>query len=118
MQNNIVKEKSFAFALRVVLLYQGVKKKKKTVLLFENVLRSGTCIALEIRKSIRAETKEEFIDNASRALRYADETAYWLELLFHAGCFKEKFYLSLTSDCNELINLLTNSLKTSRQVLA
>jgi four helix bundle protein len=70
-----------------------------------------------IRESINAASKKDFIYKLTISLKEADETVYWLELLYHTNFLEEKLYLSLVKDCNEIIKLLTASLKTAKQVV-
>jgi four helix bundle protein len=62
-------------------------------------------------------SKKDFIYKLTISLKEADETVYWLELLYHTNFLEEKLYLSLVEDCNEIIKLLTASLKTAKQVV-
>ena len=117
MKKNILKDKSFAFAIRVVKLYQFLKKENGEYVLPRQVLRSGTSIGALIRESINASSKKDFIHKLTVALKEADETSYWLELLYHTNYLEEKLYHSLVEDCNEIIKLLTASLKTAKQVV-
>ncbi|HYO21570.1 MAG TPA: four helix bundle protein, partial [Flavisolibacter sp.] len=82
-KNNILKEKSFSFALRVVQLYKRLVEKKEFVL-SKQVLRSGTAIGALIRESENAASTKDFLNKLTVALKEADETQYWLELLYHA----------------------------------
>ena len=117
MKPNILKDKSFAFAVRMVKLYQYLIKEHHEFVLSKQVLRSGTSVGACIRESINAASKKDFIHKLTVALKEADETSYWLDLLRHTGFLDEKIFVSLTDDCNELIKLLTASLKTVKQVV-
>jgi len=116
MKQNILKEKSFAFAIRVVKLYQYLKTEKKEFVLSKQLLRSGTSIGAQIRESGNAASKKDFIHQLTIALKEADETAYWLELLFKTEILNQKLYHSMIDNCNELIKLLISSLKTVKQI--
>jgi four helix bundle protein len=118
MKTNILKDKSFAFAIRVVKLYQFLRKAHGEYVLSKQVLRSGTSVGASIRESITAASKKDFIHKLTIALKQADETAYWLESLFHTELIEEKNFHSFIGDCNEAIKLLTASLKTAKQVVA
>lgn len=118
MKKNILKDESFAFAIRVVNLYAYLKKEPKEFILSKQVLRSGTSIGACIRESMNAASKRDFIHKLTIALKGADETLYWLDLLYQTDLLEEKIYLSLVDDCSELSKLLTASLKTAKQVVA
>ena len=115
MKKNILKETSFSFAIRIVKLYQFLRKDHNDDVLSKQILRSGTTIGASIRESIKAASKRDFIYKLTISLKEADETSYWLELLYRTSFLDEKIYLSLTNDCNEIIKLLTSSLKTAKQ---
>ena len=80
--NNIVLEKSKAFAIRIIKMYQFLTEDKKEYVLSKQILRSGTGIGANCREASRAQSKADFISKMSIALKEADETAYWLELLY------------------------------------
>jgi four helix bundle protein len=86
MKENIVKEKSFAFAIRIVNLYKFLCVEKKAFVLSKQMLRSGIAIGALIRESEHAESKADFIHKLSIALKEANETIYWLALLFETKC--------------------------------
>lgn len=113
MKKNVVKEKSFAFAIRIVKLYQYLVGKQEFVL-SKQLLRSGTAIGALIREGEHAESKADFVHKMSVALKEANETAYWLELLFQTDFLTEKEYTAIKHDCEELIKLLVSIIKTSK----
>jgi four helix bundle protein len=80
-KKNIIKKKSFLFAIRIVKLYQYLCEVKKEFILSKQLLRSGTAIGALIRESQNAESKADFIHKLSIAQKECDETIYWLELL-------------------------------------
>jgi four helix bundle protein len=110
----IVRDKSFAFALRIVKLYKYLTADKKEYVLSKQVLRSGTAIGALVREAEQAESKNDFIHKLAIALKEAAETEYWLELLFRSDYLEEKSYLSIHSDLKELLRLLTSIIKTSK----
>jgi four helix bundle protein len=114
VEQNVVKEKSFKFALRIVKLYKYLEKEKKEYILSKQVLRSGTAIGALIRESQYAQSKADFIHKLSIALKEANETDYWLELLFQSGYLEEKSYVSIHTDIEELLKLLTSIVKTTK----
>lgn len=112
---NVVRDKSFQFALRTVKLYQYLKEEKKEYILSKQVLRSGTAIGALVRESQQAESKADFIHKLAIALKEANETEYWIELLFQSGFLEEKSYQSIHTDIEELLKLLTSIIKTTKE---
>jgi len=115
MGTNTVRDKSFRFALRIVKLYQYLKEEKKEYVLSKQVLRSGTAIGALIRESQHAESKADFIHKLAIALKEANETEYWIELLFHSKYLEQKSYQSIHADIEELLKLLTSIIKTTKE---
>ncbi len=85
MKENIVKDKSFAFALRVVKLAKYLESEKKEFVLSRQVLRSGTAIGALVREAEHAESRADFVHKMNIALKEASETLYWLDLLHQGG---------------------------------
>jgi four helix bundle protein len=115
MANNVVKDKSFQFALRIVKLYRYLKEEKKEYVLSKQILRSGTAIGALVKEAQHAESKADFIHKLSIALKEANETDYWIELLFQSGYIEEKSYQSIHNDIEELLSLLVAIIKKSKQ---
>jgi four helix bundle protein len=114
MKTNPIKEKSFAFALRVVKLAKYLEWERKEFVLSRQVLRSGTAVGALVREAEHAESKADFIHKMSIALKEANETLYWLELLHQAEYIDEQSFQSIGADSEELIKLLTAIVKTSK----
>jgi four helix bundle protein len=114
MKENVIKDKTFAFALRIVKLYQFLIDSKKEYVLSKQVLRSGTSIGANVRESEHGQSKADFIHKISIALKEANETDYWLELLYQSGYLDEKMYPSIKQDCQEILKILTAIVKTSK----
>lgn len=114
MKENIIKNKSFDFALRIVKLYKYLTEEKKEYILSKQVLKSGTSIGALIREGEQAESKSDFIHKLSISLKEANETDYWIELLYKSDYIIESQYASLTSDLNEILRLLTSIIKSSK----
>lgn len=115
MKENAIKTKSFSFAVRIVKMCRHLQSEKKEFILSKQVLRSGTAIGALIRESEHAESKADFIHKLSIALKEANETHYWLELLHQTDYLNPKAYNSIITDCEELLKLLTAIIKTSKQ---
>jgi four helix bundle protein len=113
-KENILKDKSFAFALRVVKCYQFLQNEKHEFVLSKQLLRSGTSIGANIREAEQAQSKTDFIHKLSIALKETNETEYWLELLYQSGYLTQQNFESINNDCTELFKLLTSIIKTSK----
>ncbi len=105
---NIVKEKSLDFAIRIVNLYKYLTDSKKEFIMSKQLLRSGTAIGALVGESEHAESKADFIHKLSVALKEANETDYWLELLYRTEYLTEKQYQSINENIIELLKLLTS----------
>ncbi|MDQ6608384.1 MAG: four helix bundle protein [Bacteroidota bacterium] len=111
-KNNILKEKSFSFALKVIKLYKILLNEKKEYVLSKQILRSGTSIGAMVRESQNAASTRDFLNKLTIALKEADETQYRLELLHHSEFIAIEEFTLLDNDCNELISILVASVKT------
>lgn len=114
MRDNIVEKKSFAFALRVIKLYKFLCAEKQEFVLSKQLLRSGTAIGALIKEAEHAQSKKDFVNKMSIALKEANESEYWLMLLFSSEYIDEKSYNSIVLDCKELIKLLISIVKSSK----
>ena len=112
---NIIKTKSYQFAVRVVNLYKFLAEDKKEFVLSKQLLRSGTSIGANVREAEHAESKADFIHKLSIALKEANETEYWLDLLKETSYLNNSEYISIQIDIKEILKLLTSIIKTSKQ---
>jgi len=112
---NIVKVKSFAFAIRIVKLYQHLRDKKKEFVISKQCLRSGASIGAMIREAEYAQSKPDFVNKLSIAIKESNETLYWLELLFQTDYIDKKQFDSLKADAEEILKLLTSIINTSKK---
>lgn len=111
---NVVRDKSFGFALRVVSAYRYLQSQRREFVMSKQLLRSGTAIGALVREAEQAESKADFIHKMAIALKEANETAYWIDLLTQSGYLDEKAGKSLQADTNELLKLLTSIIKTTK----
>lgn len=111
MKDNVVKNKSFAFAVRVVKLYQYLCEHKKEFVLSKQLLRSGTSVGAMVREAEHAETKNDFKHKMGIAQKEINETIYWLELLKETDYLTSEQFESLNADAVEIIKLITAILK-------
>ena len=117
MKQNPIKNNSFAFALRVVKLAKFLDVSQREFVLSRQVLRSGTSIGALVREAEHAESKADFIHKMSIALKEANETLYWQDLLHQGGYIEKKSYSSIESDDEEIVKMLTAFVKTSKTKL-
>lgn len=114
-KQNPVQEKSFAFAVRIVRLYQHLVKEQKEFVLSKQLLRSGTSIGANVEEGIGGISKKDFRAKLSVAYKEARETKYGLKLLKATDYIDEEAYGSLSKDCEELLKLLVVILKNSKE---
>ena len=107
---------SKAFALRIIRLYKFLKEDKLAFVLSKQVLRSGTSIGANIRESVNAQSRMDFINKLNIALKEANETEYWLELLHESNVIDDKQFESIYNDCGKLVATLTKIIKTTKSV--
>ncbi len=108
--------KSYAFAVRIVKMFLHLSGNDwKLQAIYKQVLRSGTSISANVHESEFAQSPSDFASKLHIALKEANETMNWLNLLRDTGFIDEKAFESMTNDCSELIALLVSSIKTIKQ---
>lgn len=112
-KQNIIKEKTFLFAIEIVGLYKVLADRKEFVL-SKQVLRSGTSIGANVRESEHAQSKADFIHKLSISLKEANETEYWLDLLYETKYITQTEFEDIKPKITELLKLLTSIIKTSK----
>ena len=112
-----LRKKSFEFALRIVKLARFLETDKKDWVLSRQILKSGTSIGANVRESRFAQSTADFVSKLTIALKEAEETEYWLELLTAAEMISEKQRISLEKDLDWIIATLVNSVKVSKRSL-
>ena len=115
MKKDIVKEKSFRFAVRIVNLYKELISSKNEYVLSKQLLRSGTSIGANIREAKNGESKADFIHKMAIAQKECDETIYWLELLKETDYLTEIEFQSIYADATELLKIIRSIILTSKQ---
>jgi four helix bundle protein len=114
MENkNVIKEKSFLFAIEIVGLYKTLTDQKEFVL-SKHLLRSGTSIGANVREAEHAQSKADFIHKLSISLKEANETEYWLDLLYETKYLSELEFQKIKPKVIELLKLLTSIINTSK----
>lgn len=114
MKNNVIKNKSFDFAIRVVKLYQFLCADKKEFVLSKQLIRCGTSVGALVREAEHSESKADFIHKLSIAQKEINETIYWLELLNAADYLTLHQFESINNDAIEIIKLITAIIKTTK----
>jgi four helix bundle protein len=105
-KDNIIQQKSFDFALRIINLYKYLIEEKKEFILSKQILRSGTSIGANIEEGQGGQTKKDFHLKMTIAYKEARETLYWLKLLTIAKYIDIKQSDSLITDCEELLRII------------
>lgn len=111
-RESILKEKSYKFAVRMVKLSQHLQTNNKEYVLSKQILRSGTAIGALVREAEFAQSTSDFIHKLNIALKEANETDFWLNLLKDTDYIDITSFNSMTNDCKELIAILVSSIKT------
>jgi four helix bundle protein len=114
MKKNVLKDKSFGFAIRIVNLYKYLCDEKKEFVLSKQVLRSGTSVGALVREAEHAESKADFVHKMAIAQKEMNESLYWLELLCETEYISIKEFESINADAVEIIKLVTASIKTAK----
>lgn len=117
MRENIVLEKSKKFAVRIIKLYKYLCEDKQEYILSKQILRSGTSIGANIRESCNAQSGKDFINKMNIALKEADETMYWLEIMQESGILTSIEIETIYLEAKEIAKLLTSIIKTKKRYL-
>ena len=113
--DNVIVNKSKAFAIRIVRLYQYLCGEKREFVLSKQLLRSGTSIGANVKEAVRGQSKADFISKMSIALKESSETEYWLELLYETDFLDRTQFDSIYADNQELLKILTSIIKSSKE---
>ncbi len=114
MKENIIKNKSFDFAIRVVKLFQFLTDSKKEYILSKQLLRSGTSVGAMVREAEHAESKADFKHKMAIAQKEINESIYWLELLKETDYLSNEQFESINKDAIEIIKLITSIIKSAK----
>ena len=109
---NVVRSKSYKFALRIVKLCRWLQEEKKEYILSKQLMRCGTAVGALIYEAEFAQSRADFINKLNIGLKEANETVYWLMLLHDAEYLSDRMYESIRPDIDEIIKLLVASIKT------
>ena len=115
IEQNVLIDKTIAFAVRIVNCYKYLQEDRKEFLMSKQILRSGTSIGAKAHEAIFAQSKPDFISKLSISLKEASETSYWLTILYQTNYIDLNLYASLKKDIDEIIRILIASIKTTRK---
>ena len=110
-----LRQRTKAFALRVIRLYVSLPKRTEAQVIGKQLLRSGTSVGANYREAYRARSKAEYISTIGISLREIEETGYWFELLVEAGIVPENRLRSLQQECGELTAIFVSSIKKAKR---
>jgi len=113
--DNIIRTKSFLFAVRVVKLCQSLSMEKKEYVLSKQLLRSGTSIGANVREAVNAQSPADFVHKFAIAQKECDETLYWLELLKETNYLTESDFIALQVEAAELLKIIRSIILTTKQ---
>lgn len=116
-KDNLVKVKSFDFALRIIKLYKYLSTEKKEFVLSKQILRCGTSIGANVEEAIGAISKKDFMNKMYIAHKESRETSYWINLLRDSNYIDNKSSVSLLKDCDELIKITGKIISTTNKSL-
>ncbi len=105
-KENAVVDKSKKFALRIIKLYQYLTETKNEYVMSKQILRCGTSVGANIREAIRAQSKPDFYTKLYISLKEAEESLYWLELLYEAEYIEKSHFDSIYTDAEEIVKIL------------
>ncbi|WP_095499150.1 four helix bundle protein [Paraferrimonas haliotis] len=115
--SNPIKSKSYAFSLRIIKLHKFLQTEKREYVLSKQLLRSGTSIGALVREAEHAQSKADFLNKMNIALKEANETVYWIELLRDSDYITAKQAESIYPDSVELLKILISIVKSTKQQL-
>ncbi|MCF8284764.1 MAG: four helix bundle protein [Sphingobacteriales bacterium] len=114
MTENIIKTKSFKFAIDIVNTYKSIIENKKEYELSKQLLRSGTSIGANIREGLNAQSLKDFIHKFSIAQKETDESLYWLELLKETNYITSDQFEKMNEKCLEIMKIISKIIVTSK----
>lgn len=118
MKENVVKDKTFAFAVRIVKLNKYLCADKKEYTISKQILRSGTSVGAMVTEAEHAQTKKDFLHKMAIAQKEINETIYWLNLLKETEYLSAEHHESISTDAVEIIRLITTILKSTKNNIA
>lgn len=111
MSDSIIKAKSYDFARSIIRLYKELSMNKKEYILSKQLLRSGTSIGANVKEALRGQSRRDFLSKMNIALKEADETEYWIELLIDENYIDSQNGEKLLNQCKEICKILHSIVK-------
>lgn len=118
MKENYLVDLSKQFAVDTVNLYTEIKENRKSNVLLNQMLRSGTSIGANIHEANYAASKADFINKLQIAMKECYETHYWLDIFKDANIITEAEYADLFAKCSKLRRILTASITTAKNSIS
>ena len=115
MDRDALRERTKRFALRIIKLVAALPRNREGDVLGRQLLKAGTSIGANYREALRASSRKHFVSITEIALREADETLYWLELLSESEIVSSARLRDLIDECNQLVSILVATVKTSKE---
>ena len=106
MKENVIQDKSYKFALRIIKVYRYLTEEKREYVLSKQLMRSGTSIGANVEEAIGGQSRKDFLHKLSIAYKEARETRYWIRLARDSDFLTEDDCITLLEDCEELLKLL------------
>ena len=113
-ENNVLQEKTYAFAVRIVKACQYLISEKKEYVLYKQILRSGTSIGANTEEVIGGQSEKDFYAKLCIVYKEARETHYWIRLLRDTDYFDAPQAKSLLKDCDEILKIVGSIIKTMK----
>ena len=114
MDADELKKRTKQFGLQVIKLIESLPSSKAANVIGNQLLRSGTSVGANYRAACRARSKPDFISKAGISIEEADESLYWMEMLVEAGIMPKEKLTALMKEADEIVAILTASVKTAR----
>ena len=114
MKENVVEDKSFEFAVRIVKLYKYLTSEKQEYIMSKQLLRSGTSVGANVSEAQQAQSPMDFLSKMNIALKESYESDYWLRLLHHTDYLNKEEYDSIITDCRSISKLLVTIVKSTK----
>jgi four helix bundle protein len=114
MNADEMKQRTRAFALRVIRLVEALPKTKTADVVGKQLLRCGTSVGANYRASCRAKSPADFIAKMGIVEEEADETIYWIEMLIESGLIEKDRVAGLLDEANQIVAIVVSSIKTAR----
>jgi len=115
LKENIIQQKSYTFAIKIIELYKYLVGTKKEYILSKQLLRSGTSVGANIEEALGGQSKKDFISKLSVAYKEARETKYWLSLLRESKYMTQEELSTAFNDCEEILKIIGKIQKTIKE---